>query len=97
MNKNRRGTTFENINHVLLSNLLLTVNDDFITLDRNHLTGVLVNKILVPALQNTGCELRTDNLLQSLLVDLNLFSKVEYLKNILISLKTYGSQKRCYR
>ena len=97
MNENRLCTTLKDLHHIGLSNLRLTFQDNLITLDRNNLTGILINEVLVPALQYTGSQLRADNLLQSLLVNLHFLSKIKNLQDVLICLKADSSQQSGYR
>ena len=93
MKKNGRSATVEDILHIIGCNLGLTVHDDLVTLDGNHLTGVLINEVLIPALQHTGCQTLADSLLHVLLVHLHFLAKVEDLKNLLIALETDGAQQ----
>ena len=94
MNEYRLRTALQNLHHVIIGNLRLTLHDDLITLNGNHLTGILVNEVLIPTLQHTGSQFRTDILLQCSLVDLHLFRQVEDLEDFLICLKTYGTKQR---
>ena len=96
MNKDSLSTTLKDLHHIFLGNLCLALHDNLITLDRNHLTRILIHEVFVPALQHTGCQLRTNNLLQGFLVNLNLFGKIENLQDIFISLETDGSQQGGY-
>ena len=96
MHKNRLSSTLHDIHDVVLSNLGLTVHDHLITLDRNNLTGILIHEIFVPALQHTCSQLTSNHLLEVGLVNLHLLSEVEYLQDVLIGLKTNGTQQRCY-
>ena len=75
----------------------LTVDDNIVTFNRNHLTGILIYEILHPSLQNTSGQLTSDKLLQVCFRYLNLFRKVEDFKNISIAFKTNSSQKSSYR
>ena len=86
-------TTLKDVEHILLGDDGFALHDDLVTLDGDHLAGVLIYEVLVPALQHTGGELRTYDLLQGLLVDLHLLGEVEYLENVFIVLETDGSQK----
>ena len=67
----------EDVLHVFLGNLRLTLDDDIVTLDGNNLTGILVHEVLSPGLHDVCGELATDSLLQSALLDRNLLCKVE--------------------
>ena len=86
--QDRLGTTLQNFEQVVFRNLRTAIHDNLVTLDGNHLTRILIYEVLVPALQQTGCELRTDDGLQRFLVDLHLLGKVENLQNILVGFKT---------
>ena len=74
-----------------------TVDNNFVTLDRNNFTGIFVYKILNPCFQYTCRQLTTYNLLEVRLVHLHVFCQVEDFKNILIILKTDSSQQCGYR
>ena len=96
MHEDSLCTTFEDVKHVLFGDDSLALHDDLVTLDRDDLAGILIDKVLIPALQHTGCELRADDILKGFLVDLHLFGEVEYLENVLVVFKTDGSQKGGY-
>ena len=83
----------EDVLHVGLVDDLLAVDDDFVTLDVDNLSGVLVDEVLVPGLENPGCELASDTFLQICLVDLDLFCKVEDVEDILVTLVADGSEQ----
>ena len=72
-----------------------TVDNNFITFDRNYFTGIFIYKVLNPCFQNTGSQFTTNNLLQIGFIHLNVFCQIEDFKNILIILKTDSSQQRC--
>ena len=91
MNKDSRCAALEDIHHILICNLSLTLHDNFVTLDRYYLTCILINEVLIPALKYTCSKLAAHNSLQSLLVDLNLLSEVEDLKDVFISFKSDGT------
>ena len=91
MNKNRSGIALEDLHHVLFRNLCLTFHDYLVTLDRYYFTGILVNEVLVPALQHACGETLAKHLLQIALVHLYLFGKFENLKDVLVSFETYST------
>ena len=97
MNEDGRSTAVEDILSVLLGNLRLAFHDHLITLNGSHLTRVLIHEVFRPALQHTGGEMLADDLLHILLCHLHLLSEVEDLEDVLISLETDGTEKRCYR
>ena len=71
----------------------LTVENHFIALDRNHLTGILIHEVLYPTLQYPGCQLTTGILLQTVTGDLDFLCKSEDFQNILIRLESDGTEK----
>ena len=95
MNENGLSTALEDFIHIVLGNLGLTLQNHLVTLDGNNLTSILIDKVFIPALQHTGCQLGTDNLLQSTLVDFDLLGKIEYLQDVLIGLETDSTQQGC--
>ena len=96
MYKDGRSTALKNLVNIILGDFSLTFHDNLITLDGNHFTGILINEVLVPAFQHTGSQIATNHLLHVLLVHLHFLSEVENLKDILVSFKTDGTQKRGY-
>ena len=75
----------------------LAVDNNFVTLDGNNFTGIFVYKILNPCFQYTRRQLTTYNLLEIRLVHLHILCQVEDFKNVLVILKTDGSQQCGYR
>ena len=96
MNQDCGHTRFNNLINMLLLEYRFTVDNHFITFDRNDLACILVYKIFHPCLQHTSSQFTTNIFLQICLVDLNLFSQIENLKNILVVFKTDSSQQGCY-
>ena len=74
-----------------------TVDNHFVTLNRNNFTGIFVYKILNPCFQYTCCQLTTYNLLEVRLIHFHVFRQIEDFKNVLIILKTDSSQQGGYR
>ena len=97
MHEDRLGSATDDFFYMLCLQHGLTVENDLVTLNGNNFTGIFVHKILYPTLQDTGCQLTAHHLLQSSLVDLDFLGKIEYLKNILIILKTNGTKKSRHR
>ena len=97
MNEDGLCAALKNLHHIIISNLRLTLEDHLVTLNRNYLTSILINEILVPALKHTGCQLGTNILLQGSLIDLHLLSKVEDLEDLLIRLESDGTKQCRYR
>ena len=97
MNKNGLCTALENIQQVLVGNLCLTLHDDLITLNGYNFAGILINEVLVPALQHTCCQLLAYHLLQGCLVNLHLLSEVEDLQDVLIGFEADGTKKSSNR
>ena len=97
MQEDRLSTAIYYFCYIVFGEFCLTFHYDLITLNGNNLTGILVNEIFIPALENTRSQLASYRCLHVLLVHLNLLGKVEYLKNILILLISYRTEKSCYR
>ena len=93
MHKDGRSTTLKNLINILLGNFRLALHDDLVTLNGNHLTGILIDEVLIPALQYTGCQVAANHLLHILLINLHFLSKVKDLKDVLISLKADSTQQ----
>ena len=70
-----------------------TVNNDFVTLDGNNFTGIFVYKILNPCFQHTCGQLTSHHLLEVRLVHLHVFRQIKNLENVLVILKSDGSQQ----
>ena len=94
VDKNGVSTALQDVDHVLLGNLGLTIHDDLVTLDGHHLASILIDEVLVPTLQHTGGEFAADDLLQGGLAHLHLLGQVEDLQDVLIVLETDGT-KQC--
>ena len=97
MKQHRRGAALYYVDDVILCEFSLTLHDDFVTLDGNNLTGILVYEILIPAFQNTCGKLTSDGCLHVFLVDLDFFCKIKNLKDILVLLISNGTKKSRYR
>ena len=93
MHKDGRSTTLKNLVNIVFGNFRLTLHDHLISLNGNHLTGIFIDKVLVPALQHTGCQIAANHLLHVLLVHLHFLCKVKNLKDVLISLEADGTQQ----
>ena len=64
-----------------------TIDNNFVTLDRNHFTGIFINEIFNPCFQDTCSQFTTQHFLQICLVNLHVLRKVENLKNIFVILE----------
>ena len=93
VNENGSGIALENLHHVFFSDFRLTFHDDLVALDRYNFAGILINEVLVPALEHTCSKTLAKIFLKVGLVDLHLFCKVENLKDVLVGLKTDGTQE----
>ena len=89
-------TALKNLHHIFVGDLGLTFHDHLITLNGYNLTGILIDEVLVPALQHAGCQFTANHSFQALLVHLHLLGQVEDLEDILISLKTDGTEQCRY-
>ena len=79
MDQNAFGSRFDDVVYVPLLKNGFAVDDDLVTLDRNHLARVLVHEVLDPRLQHAGSQLLAYGLLQIGFGDLDVFRQVEYL------------------
>ena len=79
MDQNAFGSRFDDIVYVPLLENGLAVDDDLVTLDRNHLARVLVHEVLDPRLQHAGGQFLAYGFLQVGLGDLDVLRQVEYL------------------
>ena len=68
-----------------------TVDNDFITFNRNNFTGIFINEIFNPGFQDTRSQFTTYYLLEISLINLHIFSQVKNLKNVLVVLKADSS------
>ena len=96
MNKDSRGITLKNVNHILLGDLCLALHDNLITLDRYNLTRILIHEVFIPTLQHAGSQTLANVLLEIGLVNLYLVGEFEYLENVFVGLKTNSTQKSSY-
>ena len=83
------------INVVLLDDGV-AVYHHVVTLNRNHLTGVLVNEVFVPRLEHAGGKLAAYSLLEVGLVHFNLFGQPKYLDDVVVGLQAYRAQQCCH-
>jgi hypothetical protein len=73
--------------------IVLAVDQHLVALDGDHFAGILVHEILHPALQHAGGELAAHGLLQGGLGHLHLIGQAEDLQDVLVALKTDGTQQ----
>ena len=70
-----------------------TIDNNFITLDRDNFTCIFIHKIFHPSLQYTGCQPTADSLLHVGFVHLHFFGKAKNLKDIPIALESYCTKQ----
>ena len=63
------------------------VHNDFVSFDRNHLTGIFIHEIFHPGLQNTRSQPTANDFFQSRFGNIYFIRQVKYLQDILIRLK----------
>ena len=78
---------------MLLGEFNVALDDHLGTLHGDDLAGVLVDKVLGPGLHHTGSELLAEHSFQIVAIDLDLFSKLEDVKDVLIGLIADGTQE----
>ena len=93
MNENGGHSRIEDVFDVVFIENFLAVDDDFVTLDVDNFSCVLIYEILVPGLEDPGCELASDTFLQVCLVDLDFFCKVEDVEDVLVTFVADGAKK----
>ena len=75
-----------------------TVDNNFVTFDRNHFTGIFINEIFNPCFQDTCSQgLRPNTSSDLSCLPSHLHRKIENLKNIFIILETNCTQQSRYR
>ena len=97
VNQDTLHTRFQNQIDMLWFQNSFTVDNYLITFDSYNFTGILINEVFCPCLQNTSCQFTSDDFLQVGLVNLNVFCQIKDFKNIFIVFKTYGTQQCSYR
>ena len=86
----------KNLLNVVLLDDSVAVKNHVITLDSYNLTGILVNEVLVPRLENTCSEFAAHSILEVSLVHFNLLGKTEDFDDVVIGLQTNRPEKSCY-
>ena len=81
---------------VLRREFRLTLEDDLVTLDGNHLTRIFVNEIFGPCFEHVTGQTAADDFLEFGLIHLNLLGQSEAVKDVLIRLEADGAQERCH-
>ena len=56
---------------------LVPVQDDLVTLDGNHFSGVLIHKVFRPLLQHPCSQFPADDFFSVFIIDLNLLNQLE--------------------
>ena len=97
MQKDVLNSRFQNFIYMLLFQYGFTIDNNFVTFDRNHLTGIFINEIFNPCFQDTCSQFTAQHFLQICLVNLHIFCKVENLKNIFVVLEADRTQQSSYR
>ena len=75
----------------------ITIQDDFISFNRNYFSGIFVHKILVPGIQHAGRKFTSQYFLLSGLGNFYFLGEVKDFKNILVTLKSNGAEQGSYR
>ena len=97
MQKNILNSRFQDFIHVHFLQYGFTVDNNLVTFDRNHFTGIFINEIFNPCFQDTCSQFAAQHFLQICLVNLHIFCKVENFKNIFVILETNRTQQSSYR
>ena len=96
MNENFLLATLDNQFDIVLVQHCLAVQNNFVSLDGYHFTGIFVGKVFNPALNDTCGQLPAYHFLQIGLAYLDFFSKVEDLKYFAVGFKADGTQEGRY-
>ena len=81
MDEDSTYVAIENDFNNIFINKTFTLENNFVTLYRNHFTGFFVYKVFIPCFQNTSGQLMSDIFLDIFTGNLNFFCKVKNLKN----------------
>ncbi len=93
MEQNRLGVGFQNALHQFGCKFRLTLNDDLVTFNGHHLTGILVHEILRPRVEDIACQRSANAVFKILAGAFHLLRQSEAVKDILVRLITYGTQQ----
>ena len=96
VNENALRTAFNNLLDMVLLENGLTLKHHFVALDRYYFTGIFINKVFYPALQNTCGKAAAKHLFQAGLIHLDFFGEIEYLENVFIGFVTNRTQQGRY-
>ena len=90
---NGLGTGLYDELDVLLFQHRVTVEDQLVPLNADHLSSVLIHEIFDPGLEDTGSQTATQHSLHASLGDLDLFSQVENAEDVPVRFVTNGAQQ----
>ena len=97
MQQNGFSSRFYNCIDMFIFQNSLTIHNDFVTFDRYDFPRIFIHEILHPGLQNTRSQTTANDFFQSRFGNIYFICQVEYLKNILIRLKTDSAQQCRHR
>ena len=97
MQDNRLGATLLNDRQVFFFYHVVTLEQHFVPVDRYHLTGIFVYKILGPGSEHAGRQLAAYYFFEISLGGLDLFRQAEQVEDILVGAKTDSAQQSGYR
>ncbi len=75
----------------------ISVEYDFVPLDGNHLSGILVHKILMPGIEYPGGQFTAQDFFQPGFGHLYLFRKIEDFEDVLVALVSDGPEQSSHR
>ena len=93
VNKDGLNTRIDNLIDILCLDFGLAVENNLVTLDRNHLTGILIDKVFNPCFEHTGSEFTSNDFFEFSFSYLDFFSKIEDFHNVLVGLVTDSTQQ----
>ncbi len=63
---------------------MVAFEQHLVAIDRDYLSGILVNEVFCPCLKNPGSEFAAGNFLKSILTGINLFGQTEKVEYIFV-------------
>ncbi|CAI8266327.1 MAG: Uncharacterised protein [Flavobacteriia bacterium] len=91
--QNGRYIRIQDFLYVVLLEHCIPIQDHLISLNGYNLSGILIHKILQPALQDTSCQFPAHHLFESGLGNFDLLGQIEYLKDVLVPFVSDGAQQ----
>ena len=97
MQQNGRNVGLQDHVQVLLFQNRVALQNNFVALNRHHFSGILVHEVFAPRFQHAGRQLAVQHTLQTGLGNFDFLGQAEDLQNVLVALKTDGTEQRRHR